>query len=89
MWWPFTQVEIVGEEYLCQGANLQSQEEVDRLNNIISQFTLNEEQERAFRIVTQHALLPQSEQLRMYLGGITFPKNEERFLSRHGLFTTV
>ncbi|KAI0039742.1 hypothetical protein FA95DRAFT_1456063, partial [Auriscalpium vulgare] len=33
-------------------------------------FTLNAEQKRAFRIVSNHALDPAAEQLKMYLGGM-------------------
>ncbi|EPQ56050.1 hypothetical protein GLOTRDRAFT_13439, partial [Gloeophyllum trabeum ATCC 11539] len=36
----------------------------------IAQFSLSPEQERAFRIVANHASSPQSEQLNMYLGGM-------------------
>lgn len=40
------------------------------IEECISQFKLNEEQRRAFRIVAQHASKPSGEQLRMYLGGM-------------------
>ena len=43
---------------------------MDRVSIIIKQFTLNEKQERAFKIVAQHACLSQSDQLKMYLGGM-------------------
>ena len=65
------EVKFVGEEYLLQSTTLKSQEDLDRISTIIKQFTLNEEQERAFKIVAQHACLPQSEQLKMYLGGMS------------------
>ena len=64
------EVVMVGEEYLLQSAKLKYQEDIDRITKIIKDFTLNEEQERAFRIVAQHACLPQSEQLKMYLGSM-------------------
>lgn len=36
----------------------------------VKQFQLNDEQERAFRIIANHACLKQPEQLKMYLGGM-------------------
>ena len=40
------------------------------INEIVKKFTLNAEQERAFRIVANHSVEPKSEQLKMYLGGM-------------------
>ncbi|KAH6880561.1 hypothetical protein BKA70DRAFT_1126321 [Coprinopsis sp. MPI-PUGE-AT-0042] len=40
------------------------------VEQIASEFTLNEEQRRAFRIVTNHSLEPARSQLLMYLGGM-------------------
>ena len=42
----------------------------DIINNIISRFELNSEQERAFRIVENHATTTHSGRLSMYLGGM-------------------
>lgn len=39
------------------------------ISAIIEEYTLNEEQARAFRIVSEHSLEDKPEQLRMYLGG--------------------
>lgn len=39
-------------------------------DNIESHFELNKEQKRAYRIITNHASLPTSENLYMYLGGM-------------------
>jgi hypothetical protein len=61
---------LVDQSYLRSDfkARLQSvQNEIDHNVNI---FNLNTEQERAFRIVANHAVTPQSEQLKMYLGGM-------------------
>ena len=64
------EVKIVSEKYLQRSAKLEHKQDIDRIDKIIKQFTLNEEQERAFRIVAQHASIPQSDQLKMYLGGM-------------------
>ena len=40
------------------------------IDAIVNQFMLNKEQERAFRIVANHASNPYSEQLKMYIGGM-------------------
>ena len=40
------------------------------IDSIVKNFTLNTEQERAFRIVANHAVQPSGETLRMYLGGM-------------------
>ncbi|RDB24423.1 ATP-dependent DNA helicase PIF1 [Hypsizygus marmoreus] len=61
-------VEVVDKSYLerkCQTAEWTS-----TINNIISEFQLNNEQERAFRIVANHAINPNSDQLKMYIGGM-------------------
>ena len=41
-----------------------------RMETISTRFTLNDEQERAFNIVAQHAAILNPEQLKMYLGGM-------------------
>ena len=43
-------------------------EDICLLSDICQEFTLNKEQERAFRIVANHAIQPSGEVLRMYLG---------------------
>ena len=40
------------------------------IEDVIQKFLLNSEQERAFRIVANHAVTPGAEQLIMYLGGM-------------------
>jgi hypothetical protein len=40
------------------------------VEDTIKKFNLNTEQERAFRIVANHAVSPQTEQFKMYLGGM-------------------
>jgi len=39
------------------------------MNQIINEFSLNTEQERAFRIIAEHSMLTRPDPLRMYLGG--------------------
>ena len=40
------------------------------INSFVEKFTLNEEQECVFRIITNHAVSKNSEQLQMYLHGM-------------------
>ncbi|PPQ73348.1 hypothetical protein CVT24_012186 [Panaeolus cyanescens] len=40
------------------------------MDDVVHKFTLNEEQNRAFRIIANHAAAPYSEQLLMHLGGM-------------------
>jgi hypothetical protein len=40
------------------------------MDTISQQHTLNEEQERAFRIIANHIVMPNSEPLKMYIGGM-------------------
>ena len=40
------------------------------IDDVVERFSLNQEQERAFRIISNHAISTNLEQLRMYLGGM-------------------
>ncbi len=63
-------VKIVDKEYLnktFQDTNKQVQKKVD---NVVTHYRLNEDQERAFRIVANHVTSENSEQLKMYLAGM-------------------
>jgi len=40
------------------------------IEDVVTKFKLNSEQERAFRIVANHAVTPGAEQLIMYVGGM-------------------
>ena len=42
----------------------------DAIDNIVEKFSLNSDQERAFRIITNHVIGMDMEQLRMYMGGM-------------------
>ena len=61
-------VRIVDKSYLEQ--KLHSIRHKPVIDDIIRKFELNCEQERAFRIVANHACQPNPEQLKMYIGGM-------------------
>jgi hypothetical protein len=61
-------VKIVDKSYLDSKFYVDGSS--DLIDSFVEEFTLNEEQERAFRIITNHAVSKNSEQLRMYLGGM-------------------
>jgi len=63
-------VRIVDQAYLTRDFKAKSKAAQDLIDNIIAKFCLNPEQQRAFRIVANHAVQPQTEQLKMYLGGM-------------------
>ena len=43
---------------------------INELESVVQKFKLNTEQERAFRIVANHATINNPTQLKMYLGGM-------------------
>ena len=47
-----------------------SKKEKETVSSISRLYSLNKEQDRAFRIITDHVCNPYSEQLKMYLGGM-------------------
>ena len=61
-------VKIIDKCYLQK--KFYSKSSLQMTGLITSQFQLNIEQEHAFNIVTQHALLPTSDQLKLYIGGM-------------------
>ena len=67
-------VEVVDKSYHEQTSNNHSSSKISDsqilIGNIVQQFNLNREQERAFCIISDHACTPQSEQLKMYIGGM-------------------
>src|ERR1700690_1057949 len=63
------QVKIVDKSYLERTSTHHSIDNQLLINNVVQDYELNCEQERAFRIVTNHASVP-SEQLKMYIGGM-------------------
>jgi len=63
-------VDIVNFDFLQKLFNSDSKKDLDIIDKISSQFSLNEEQERAYRIITQHVISKSTGKLRMYLGGM-------------------
>jgi Helitron helicase-like domain at N-terminus/PIF1-like helicase len=64
----YDRVEIVDKTYLERKRH--SVDHKKMIDDIVGRFSLNREQERAFRIVANHACNPASEQLKMYIGGM-------------------
>ncbi|KAK0421658.1 hypothetical protein EV421DRAFT_1689273, partial [Armillaria borealis] len=62
------QVEVVCRSHLVRTLHDKSEDVV--MSDVSSEYGLNTEQDRAFRIVTQHSVNPLAEQLRMYIGGM-------------------
>jgi len=63
-------VEVVNKEYIDKMFNVTSPADEDVIKNTITYYLLNSEQERAFRIISNHATIKNPKQLCMYLGGM-------------------
>lgn len=63
-------VSIVDADYFKYDFKAVSDEAQKHIDNTCVQFGLNTEQERAFKIIANHASSPSPEQLKMYLGGM-------------------
>lgn len=63
-------VEIIDKAYLDIEYKAATQEIRETLDKTVADFTLNEEQERAFRIIANHSVDPTATQLKMYIGGM-------------------
>ncbi|KAI0037292.1 hypothetical protein FA95DRAFT_1507111, partial [Auriscalpium vulgare] len=63
-------VKLVDLAYLTESHAVGSEHDREVVTKTAKLFTLNAEQKRAFRIVTNHAMDPSAEQLKMYLGGM-------------------
>jgi hypothetical protein len=63
-------VQIVDRSYLRKNFKAQSEVAQNLIEDVIKKFELTTEQERAFRIVANHAVTPGVEQLIMYVGGM-------------------
>ena len=61
-------VKIADKSYLTKKIHKPDTQQV--LDTIVKKFSLNTDQEKAFRIVATHASDPYSEPLRMYIGGM-------------------
>ena len=62
------QVRIVDKSYLEKSRQSVAHKKI--IDSIAQKFELNTEQDRAFRLVANHACNPTSEQLKMYIGGM-------------------
>ncbi|SJL13082.1 uncharacterized protein ARMOST_16519 [Armillaria ostoyae] len=62
------QVEIVRKKHLVRSQHDESDDVI--VSRVEGDYGLNEEQQRAFRIVSQHSSNPAAEQLKMYIGGM-------------------
>jgi len=47
------------------------------IEDVVEKFVLTSEQERAFRIIANHAVTPELEQLMMYVGGMAVLENHK------------
>src|ERR1700730_13467866 len=63
-------VQIVDRSYLEKRFKAQSEVAQNLIEDVVIKFELNSDQERAFRIVANHAVTPGAEQLLMYVGGM-------------------
>ena len=63
-------VRIVDRSYLQKNFKAQSETAQKLIEDVVEKFELTSEQERAFRIIANHAVAPGSEQLIMYVGGM-------------------
>jgi len=64
------EVKIVDKSYLTAKFKAKVEKEQNIIDSTVSEFLLNTEQERAFRIIANHASTKNPEQLKMYLGGM-------------------
>jgi hypothetical protein len=63
-------VKIVNKSYLTKAFYAIKKDDQGMIDKIVKEFRLNTEQERAFRIICNHAVDPPGEQLKMYLSGM-------------------
>ncbi|KIM86545.1 hypothetical protein PILCRDRAFT_64999, partial [Piloderma croceum F 1598] len=63
-------VKIVDKTYLTAKFKAKVEKEQNIIDNTVSDFLLNTDQERAFRIIANHASTEKPEQLIMYIGGM-------------------
>jgi hypothetical protein len=63
-------VRVVNKEYIDKSFNLIDPNDKTIIDTIIADYILNNEQERAFRIIANHATIKIPSELCMYLGGV-------------------
>ena len=64
------QVDVVDKSYIDCLFNPASKDDDRFIADSIAKFLLNSEQQRAFRIIVNHAVMDEPDQLKMYLGGM-------------------
>ncbi|KAF5354457.1 hypothetical protein D9758_012381 [Tetrapyrgos nigripes] len=64
----YDKVHIIDKSYLEK--SFDSRNNKNLIDHCISKFTLNEEQEKAFKIIANHATCSSPQQLQMYIGGM-------------------
>src|SRR6266849_2032754 len=64
------EVKIIDKSYLQQNFKTDNIANQNLINNTIKEFLLNEEQQRAFKIIANHATQKSTEQLKLYIGGM-------------------
>lgn len=64
------EVKVIKQSFLSNKFKASRKEDQAQIDNTAKLFSLNKEQERAFRIVANHAVDPSGEHLKMYLGGM-------------------
>ena len=64
------QVKVIDRSYLSRSYEAGTKLFQDHINFVVKDRTLNQEQDRAFRIVANHATQDNPEQLKMYIGGM-------------------
>lgn len=62
-------VKVINQSYLDKGFKAKQVSDQKLIDNTVKRFSLNKEQEHAFRIVANHATNPSGEHLKMYLNG--------------------
>ncbi|TFY70644.1 hypothetical protein EVG20_g2362 [Dentipellis fragilis] len=60
----------VYKSYLTKECKAEKKQDEKLIDSFVKQFTLNEEQERAFRIIANHSVSKIKDQLHMYIGGM-------------------
>jgi hypothetical protein len=66
----YNEVKIADISYLRQSFHAEQAEQQNFIDSTVIEYCLNIEQERAFRIVANHATANNQKQLKMYLGGM-------------------
>lgn len=64
------EVKLLTPEWFCKNYKSDRVETDDIIDQVAKEFSLNKEQERAYRLIANHAATPNIEPLKMYLGGM-------------------